>query len=95
VKIQTAVFTPYGSEIIVALVPIGQTAPDEGDAILTRLQPCFPTHPIMLVSVEKNGFRSFAAFQTGRLLALLQLEYLHLTEIDTNTHVLAPPALPF
>jgi hypothetical protein len=50
----------------------------------------------MLVSIERNGFRAWAPFQTGKLLALLQLETLALREIDLS---LPPPdkdePLPF
>jgi hypothetical protein len=38
----------------------------------------------MLVSIEPNGFRAYAPFQTGELLALLQLETLAFQEIDIS-----------
>ena len=36
------------------------------------------------VSIELNGFRAYAPFQTGELLALLQLETLAFQEIDIS-----------
>jgi len=51
---------------------------------LARLQKHFPLEPIMLVSVERDGFDAYAPFQTYTLLALLQLEQLTLHEIDLS-----------
>jgi hypothetical protein len=55
--------------------------------------PFYPALAIMLVSVEKNGFRAWADFQTHEILALVQTKKLHFTEVDTD----APPEeeLPF
>ena len=63
---------------------------------MAKLQKHFPLEPIMLVSVERDGFAAYAPFQTHTLLALLQLEQLTLHEIDLSV----PPAekdepLPF
>lgn len=84
-KIRVAEIEPYGAVIVVAVVDSSHTLPGTGDVLLERLRPYFPTHPIMLVSVEPNGFRAHAPFQTHRLLALLQLEFLDLKELDLNT----------
>jgi hypothetical protein len=51
---------------------------------------------MMLVSIEPNGYRAYAPFETHRLLALMQLEQLTLQPVDLS---LPPPekyeALPF
>lgn len=95
-KIQVAEVTPYGPPILVAIVPSEYTVSATGPGLIRRIEPHYPTHPIMLVSVESNGFRAFAPFQTHKLLALIQLEYLQLTELDLE---MPPPdrdeELPF
>lgn len=83
-KIEVAEVTPYGSSILVALVDPQYTTPTHGADLLARIQPYYPTHPIMLVSVQGNGFQAYAAFQTHLILALIQLEYLDLTELDLS-----------
>lgn len=83
-KIQVAEITPYGAPILVAIVPSECTNPSNGAAMLRQIEPYYPTHPIMLVSVEANGFRSYATFETHMLLALIQLEYLDVTELDLS-----------
>lgn len=81
---------------MVVIVDSAYTLAEVGTQLLTRLQPYFPTHPIMLVSLESNGYRAYASFETHRLLALIQLEQLTLGEIDLSE---PPPAkdesLPF
>ena len=52
--------------------------------MLLQLQPYYRRHPIMLVSMEKNGFRAYATFETHMLLALIQLEFLDLKELDLS-----------
>lgn len=83
-KIHTAEIEPYGSVIIVAIVDSKYTTAGAGDDMLRRLQPYFRTHPIMLVSIESNGFRAYAHFQTHLLLVLIQLENLSLRELDLS-----------
>lgn len=95
-RVQIAEIDPYGSVIIVAIVDSTYTTTGTGDELLRRLQPYFRIPPIMLVSVEQNGFRAYAPFQTHVLLALIQLENLTLRELDLSV----PPAeieeeLPF
>lgn len=95
-KIQVAEVTPYGSPVLVAIVPSECTNPSSGAGMLRQIQPYFPTHPIMLVSVEGNGFRAYATFETHMLLALIQLENLDVIELDLSV----PPSdteeeLPF
>lgn len=95
-KVLAAEIEPYGSPIMVTIVDSLYTSPAAGDALLKRLRPYFPIHPIMLVSVEHNGYRAHAPFETHRLLALIQLELLTLHEVDLSI----PPAekdepLPF
>lgn len=86
-KIHVAEVTPYGSPVLIAIVPSDFTNPLNGPNLLQRIQPHYPTHPIMLVSIEENGFRAYATFETHMLLALIQLEFLDSTELDLS----APP----
>ena len=94
-RIQVAEVTPYGSPTLIALVPLEFTLPEAGDGMLAKIQRHYPTHPIMLVSVEANGFRAFAKFQTHMLLVLIQLEYLDLVELDLATAPAESDDLPF
>lgn len=82
---QVAEIDPYGAPILVAIVESTYTVPAAGDQLLKRLQPYFRTHPIMLVSVQPNGYRAYAPFETHRLLALIQLEQLTMVEVDLST----------
>jgi len=96
VKVKTASFSPHAAPIRIAIVDSQWLQPAAGDQLLGQLQKYFPLEPIMLVSVERDGFAAYAPFQTHTLLALLQLELLTLHEIDLS----APPAekdepLPF
>ena len=93
--IHVAEVTPYGAPTLIALVPSEFTVPEMGDPLLTRIQKHYPTHPIMLVSVETNGFREHAKFQTHLLLALIQLEYLDLAELDLSVAPVESDDLPF
>lgn len=93
-KVHVTEIEPYGSPLLVALVPSDFTNSTAGPGFVKRLQPYYKFLPIMLVSVETNGFRAYAAFQTHVLLALIQLEYLNFEELDLST---PPPdeELPF
>jgi hypothetical protein len=84
-----------GSMLAIVLVDSADTLPERGPALLLRLQPYFPTLPIMLVSVEDNGFRAFAMFQTSELLALVQLEHVNFVEVNFNAEPANSPSLPF
>lgn len=95
-RVKTATFSPHGAPIRVAIVDSQWLQPAAGDQLLAQLQSHFPLEPIMLVSIEEDGFGAYAPFQTHTLLALLQLEQLTLCEIDLSV----PPAekdepLPF
>jgi hypothetical protein len=81
--------------LAIALVPDEFVNPASGNPIIRKLQPHFPGRPIMLVSVVANGFRAHASFQTGELLALLQLESIGFKEVDTSMRVAAPQPMPF
>lgn len=83
-RIQVAEVTPYGSPILVGVVDAQFVGPELGNPLITRIQPHFPLHPIMLVAVHDKGFRAHAHFQTHLLLALIQLEYLDLSELDLS-----------
>ncbi|NHZ99430.1 hypothetical protein [Massilia sp. CCM 8734] len=84
-----------GSLVAIVLVDSADTLPERGPALLVRLQPYFPALPIMLVSVEDNGFRAFATFQTSELLALVQLEHVNFVEVDLSARPDDAGALPF
>ena len=93
-KLHIVEVEPYGSPILVAIVSPKFMDASQGDRLISRIRPYFPTRPVMLVAVTENGFKSYAHFQTHVLLSLLQLEYLNLTELDLR----APPPdaeLPF
>jgi len=94
-RIQVAEVDPYGAPTLIAIVPSEFTMPGPGDQLLSQVQRHYPTHPIMLVSVEKNGFRAHATFQTHLLLALIQLEYLDLKELDLSLPIEENSELPF
>jgi hypothetical protein len=82
-KIGVAMFAPHGSPIAVALVDSSYTASAEmGDPLIERIQRHFPTRPVMLVSIDENGYGAHAQFQTSTLLALIQLEVLNFSEVD-------------
>jgi hypothetical protein len=81
-KVQVMEFAPHGSPIVVAIVESRFTVKGAAEPVLKKLAGHFPFQPIMLVSIEPNGFRAYAPFQTGELLALLQLEELAIQEID-------------
>lgn len=82
--IQVTEFAPHGSPIAVAIVDSAYTVKDAAEPVLKKVAEHFPARPIMLVSIETNGFRAYAPFQTGELLALLQLEQLRFREIDIS-----------
>ena len=83
-RIQVTQFAPHGSPIVVAIVDSAFTVRAAGETVIKKVAEHFPALPIMLVSIEPNGFRAYAPFQTGELLALLQLERLDLREIDIS-----------
>jgi len=92
--IHVAEIEPYGSPILVAIVPSEFTAPGAGDELIKRIERHCRVYVVMLVSVEKNGFRAHAKFQTHVVLALIQLEYLDLVEVDLSAD-LPEDELPF
>ncbi|MFC5509691.1 hypothetical protein ACFPOU_00955 [Massilia jejuensis] len=94
-KIQVTQFAPHGAPIVVAIVESGLTVEGAAEPVLQKVAQHFPARPVMLVSVEPNGFRAFAPFQTGELLALLQLETLEFQEIDIALPAVNDLPLPF
>jgi hypothetical protein len=94
-KIQVAEVTPYGAPILVAIVPPEYTNPSYASSIVPTIQRHYPTHPIMLVAVDSNGFRAYAAFETHLLLALIQLELLELRDLDLTSPPPESDDLPF
>lgn len=79
----------------VALVPSEFTVQAAGELLIQRIQKYYPCQAVMLVSVEKNGFRSFAYFQTHEFLALLQLDILVFNHIDLAVPPVDESELPF
>ena len=77
-------FAPHGAPIIVAIVESRWTLKGAAEPVLKKVAAHFPSRPVMLVSIEPNGFRAYAHFQTAQLLALLQLEELAFEEIDIS-----------
>ncbi|MFB9242592.1 hypothetical protein IV454_05105 [Massilia antarctica] len=92
---KSACITVGGCVLAIVLVDSADTLPERGPALLARLQPYFPALPIMLVSIEDNGFRAFATFQTSELLALVQLENVNFVEVDVDAGPAETGTLPF
>lgn len=89
-KIPVAEFDPYGAPVALALVPSNFTRPEQGARLIKRIQPYLPTRPIMLVSLEDNGYRAYASFQTHVLLMHAQLQYLDFFEVDLSAEPPSP-----
>ena len=83
-RIRVTQFAPHGSPIVVAIVDSKLTVKAAAEPVLKKVAAHFPFQPVMLVSVEPNGFRAYAPFRTGELLALLQLETLEFQELDIS-----------
>lgn len=83
-RIHVTQFAPHGSPIVVALVDSRFIVKGAAEPVLKKVAEYFPAQPVMLVSIEPNGFRAYAPFQTAELLALLQLERLAFQEIDIS-----------
>ncbi|KQQ87225.1 hypothetical protein [Massilia sp. Leaf139] len=94
-RVQVTQFAPHGSPIVVAVVASAFTLKDAAEPVLKKVAEHYPALPVMLVSIEPNGFRAYAPFQTGELLALLQLEQLHFEEIDISLPPEDDAPLPF
>lgn len=89
-KIEVAVAELKGVRVAVAFAPPAYVVPGVGDSLLARLQPYFPTLPILLASIQKHGVRTHAAFQAQALAGDADLGALARSEIDLDV----PPALP-
>lgn len=89
-KIDVAITELKGVRVAVAFAPPAYVTPGVGDSLLARLQPYFPTLPILLASVQKHGVRTHAAFQAQALIGDADLGTLARSEIDLDV----PPALP-
>jgi hypothetical protein len=88
-KIGVAVTVLKGVRVAVAFPPPAWVVPGMGDALLARLQPWFPTLPVLLVSKQPHGVRAHAAFQGQALVEGADLDALARVEIDLDA---APPA---
>lgn len=83
-----------GSTLIIAIVPSEFSLAAAGRDVIAKIERHLPALPVMLVSIEDNGPRAFAFFETHMLLALVQLETLLLSVLDLRAD---PPEqeLPF
>jgi hypothetical protein len=70
--------------LVVVLVESQYTLAEAGRPIMRLVQPFYPTLPLMLVSLEKNGYRAWADFETHKLLVLVQNKNLNFEEVDTD-----------
>ena len=89
-KVEVALTVLKGVRVAVAFPPPAWVVPGMGDALLARLQPHFPTLPVMLASSQPHGVRAHATFQAQRLVEGEDLDGLARVEVDLD----APPALP-
>lgn len=71
-------------KVLAVLVDSAFTLPGPGDKLLREILPHFPALPTMLVSIEDNGFRAYAHFQTHTLLAYLQIPLIHWEDLDLS-----------
>ncbi len=94
--VRVATFTPYGVDIAIVLVESPHTEVGNGAAMLAIVEKHIRSTPIMLISIQENGYRAYATFRTEVLLALLQLEIIHFTPFDLHQPVAALDVeLPF
>lgn len=94
-KVQVAQVEVLGSKIVVVVANSEFTQAHAGAPLILRVQPHYPTQAIMIVSVEQNGFRAFAHFQTAKTLAMMQLELLSFTSLDLSVSPIDTSDLPF
>lgn len=94
-RVKVAQWTPYGTAMAVALVASEFTAQSAGQVLIQRIEKYYPGQAVMLISVEHNGFRAFAYFQTHEFLALIQLDVLAFDEIDMSVPPVDNSGLPF
>jgi hypothetical protein len=89
-KLDVAVAELKGVRVALAFPPPAWVAPGVGDVLLERLRPFFPTLPVMLVAVHRQGVRAHAAFQAQALVDGADLAHLQRRTIDLDI----PPAPP-
>jgi hypothetical protein len=71
-----------GSVILIVLVDSEFTLPEFGKKVIAKVEKYYPSLGIMLLSIEKNGFRAYSFFESHRILALMQLENLTFKALD-------------
>jgi hypothetical protein len=81
-KIRVALTVLKGVRVAVAFPPPAWVVPGMGDALLARLQPWFPTLPVLLAAPQPHGVRTHAAFQAQALVEGAGLTGLETIEID-------------
>ena len=89
-RVEVAVTVLKGVRVAVAFPPPAWVTPGMGDALLARLQPHFPTLPVLLASVTPHGVRAHAAFQAQALVEGSELGALPRVTIDLDQ----PPPMP-
>lgn len=94
-RVKVAQWAPYSTSMAVAHVASEFTMEAAGQLLIQRIEKYFPGQAVMLVSIEANGFRAFAYFQTHELLALMQLDTLSFTEVDLSVPPVDDTELPF
>lgn len=94
-RLSAAIATLNDTDIAIVLVDSAFTVDPAGTVLLHSLRPHFPTLPVMIVSIERNGFRAFATFQTAQLLAILQLEELTFVKFNVSCPPEDTTAPPF
>ena len=87
-KLEVALAELKGVRVALAFPPPAWVAPGVGDVLLERLRPHFPTLPVMLVAVHRQGVRAHAAFQAQALVDGADLTQLQRSVIDLDI----PPA---
>lgn len=94
-RVKVGQWTPYSTTIAVALVDSEFTVQSAGQLLIKRIEKYYPSQAVMLVSVEDNGFRAYAYFQTHEFLALMQLDVIAFEEIDLSVPPAHESELPF
>jgi hypothetical protein len=95
VRVKVAQWAPYGTAMAVALVASEFTVQTAGQLLIQRIEKYYRGQAVMLVSVEKNGFRAYAYFQTHEFLALMQLDVMAFDELDLTVPPVDDSELPF
>ncbi|MEH6436680.1 hypothetical protein [Massilia sp. DD77] len=94
-RVDTAVVTILGVRIVLVFPHPSYVYPGVGDLLIKRLEPHFPTTPIMLVHLEYGEERAYATFQTAPFLTALDIDQIFLREVDLDVLPVEEIELPF